>query len=230
MKKFITLIAMLAIAGIASADIVTYDTFTGGTSSATIALDAGHTWLDPNTSAAAGLADSMYFGGTIQVTRTGTALWSDYFSFGVSSSVDAMGAHLVEPAGGGDPNTEFDGTSASVEVTELAGWSFSEIAWQIKIVDDGYNQADAHLFIGDNAESMTEGTADYIVSITALTANSIDQFYLNVAGATTVTLGGLGTQTGIASSTEWIAVPEPATVGMLGLGALVALLIRRIRA
>ncbi len=236
MKKFITYLAMLAIAGIASADIVTYDTFTGttvtgGNNTQTIALDSGHTWIDNNSGSAT--TAPMYFGGTIQVSRTDNEVWQNYFSFGVNSSADAKGAYLVDYAGS-TFSTEFDGTQASAVVTELAGQNVSETAFQIKIVDTAWNQAEIQLFIGANAVTATEGTADYTAVFTGVTANEVNQFYVMAnAGAgqtTTVTLGGLGSNSGIASSTEWIAVPEPATVGMLGLGALVALMIRRIRA
>ena len=231
MKKTIILAVLLGLAALpATADVVTYTGFdgtytaTGGNTTVTQALSTSpdHTWMDMNPSGGTGHAD-MYYAGTI--TMSGTDDWWDGFVFGLRSSVDGKSARIENDI---NPSSliEFDGTAADADISEISGMNFT-IAYQIKLVDLPWNSGRAHLFLGANATAASEGSSDYDVSFTNVTANPIDEFFLSIdakAGRSTI-----ATLSGTTSSTEWI-VPEPATMMILAIGGIGVVLRRRKKA
>ncbi len=222
MKKLITLIALLAIAGIVSADVVDGD-FTGtgfvGTTGQSMNKDL-RGWQN-------------YSGGTGQADYDAA---NDLVEFGMSGSKGAQTGFgqvlLASAISSGDTtfNVSYDIADAGENAFFYATvWGSDDWDWNESIamydVDLAPRNAGSEVlgFI-----SMTDiGTASGTATATLDLSNLANYAYIQV-GVSISKVDGTGSDHGYITNVE--IVPEPATVGMLGLGALVALLVRRIRA
>lgn len=108
--------------------------------------------------------------------------------------------------------------------TNVGAWAAS-MPFVLKVEDMPWNQSRVLVFLGTNATSATEGTANYVsTSDTYInyTANPLNTatFELSVAGwasgASSASLQNFS------SSTSWnpVAVPEPATITLLAIAGL----------
>ena len=219
MKKLITLIALLAIAGIVSADVVDGDlSGTGfvGTTTQSMNKDLSGWQAYP--------------------TRTVYDAANDRVAFGMDGSksmVTGMGQVLLASAiSSGDTtfNVSYDIADAGENARLYATvWGSDDWDWNESIQLSGIATAPR------NAGSAVLGTIDLgsigTASGTATTTLDLSGLagyqYIQV-GVSISKVDGTGSDHGYITNVE--IVPEPATVGMLGLGALVALLVRRIRA
>ncbi len=221
MKKLITLIAMFAIAGIVSADVVNGDfssaTFSDDNVLNHVNIDAG--WFGSET-AAWGIS-----GG--KMVRDVGVVGNGARSFGQMLNDTSLTA--------GDYTLELD-------LDYTANTSFVRIdlySW-----DNNGDGGSIPITIDLNLSSLNHdiGTAGNYTAYHMASTTITDSFTGKVSVDFTLThditdardLFGIRILTDdgpIAVSVDNVSiVPEPATVGMLGLGALVALLVRRIRA
>ncbi len=216
MKKLITLIALIAIAGTASAALVT-----GGGFDTAIIEDItnkpangeknywcanGPTWL--------------VSGG--EATLAGAGLTGS----GLGIFVDNQAATFT-----GTQHLEFDydlslGTGTGALTIEF--WTFDGAgAYDLLKVQYSNNTADpasaANYAVAKTTDSISAtGSGTFVSADFDMTG--IEAFAIRIYN------DGLNTGLGASVSIDDVSiVPEPATVGMLGLGALVALLVRRIR-
>ena len=216
MKKFITLIAMLAIAGTVSAGIVNGD-FTGSEVAANNTVDYDD--LNDGWSHNAWVHDSG--AGTITCNSG-----NNYTSFGQLFESTDTGSKTLKV-------TWMQDTTVAAKEIFIEMWGFSG-------ANDGtFEQNLGKTFDGDGYFIKTATSA-------AGTVTSLGRTHLNRSGDTSwvtteiditmdsgtydyygIRIAGRKNSNMVVSD---VSVPEPATVGMLGLGALVALLVRRIRA
>lgn len=133
-------------------------------------------------------------------------------------------------AAGNSPGTMiFDGalvlSAGSTNVMEIwSGTSYDILqgAATNALTLAGLNQID---FTGWTTPGVTNGTTfNLFQNWSAINTNGATFTFVNLAN-----LGLTGSQTLEATGTGFTVIPEPATIGMLGLGALVTLLIRRMR-
>jgi hypothetical protein len=139
-------------------------------------------------------------------TFKGTLAVSDYITTSDDYSSSGWYVSLMSAV----TDTEIDSTTVSFDAGTLLAiseWTMTETALE---GTDVY-------YILYNSDSID--TADYIITSDYLTLSEAEL----PIGGTDLDID----QTGIFSSSTWVAVPEPATIGLFGLGALSVWFIRR---
>ncbi len=224
MKTRLILMALL-MASVASADVI-YNT---PAIDATYALDTtGNTvsalagvgvFTNPNT-ADIGTVVS-YYAGTISAGYN-PLTWQAGFKIQLLNSSSANVISIGNQQG--DANWGYwlgtAGNQTDLSQTVASG----DIDFQIKVSNEAWNKGTVEIFFGANATSLTEGTADITLNdivISGVSQIAVDTFY-NSGSGNTATISNFGV------GDEWVTpVPEPATIGLLGIGVLVSLIIRR---
>ncbi len=246
MKKLITLIALLAIAGTASAalevgDIAKYIYTANGDSDGTgDFLEGTETWNDVDAYEVGKtgnlvLVDGTDEGMTVSIVNGATGAGNNG---GTAQSALPWAANL---SAGNVVRYMYDKNDGSTHATY--GLNDGLLEFDIGGLDDSLTY---NISITGNG-NVTPRYADETVTVNGATGVNSINYDSYASGNTT---GAEMTWTGISSvggkltiladaadgarvtlgMVQIEVVPEPATVGMLGLGALVALLIRRIRA
>jgi len=227
MKKLITLIALLAIAGVATADIVDGDFSGTGFVSYIVsgALNTSHLdngWYvgfsgDPNAWHYDAATDSVSRG----TGATGSRSFAQCFTSSLTGNqtIKIQWA-MVDADDSSDNRVSYavygvnNGTGTGMTDFDIASWSFGAT------VDTGSTATKLADWRRHNVDS-ADYTADIDIAVDFGTG--YDSYYI---GFSTFNMNAGDSVT----VTDINIVPEPATVGMLGLGALVAMLVRRIRA
>jgi hypothetical protein len=159
-----------------------------------------------DTSTGLGTAGTTLSFGLISEDTTFSA-YSGYNTFGVDTNVYSIGANVY---GYGDTGLNFtDGSTVST--VDAATFTLNaETTVFMSIVSDGSGGADWSWSIGGVDQGNGNiGTFDFSKTYHFVAYGQDDQYIVDI---NSVTLS---------------AIPEPATIGMVGLGALITLLIRR---
>lgn len=228
-------------AGTAAAAFVTYPdlnvNFVGSASAnlttgpVALSLSPDHRFVDPNAGTGQ-VSANRYYGGTI--------LWNGGASaneWGATGRISFLGGpnQVAFRVGDGSQVWRFDSNwygGGQLPATNLP-FSSSNFDFVFKFEDTAWNTAVLKLFVGANANTLTEGTADYV------TIEMGDWSGANALNAISASLSQTAGYTDTASlqivnffsSSEWTpvsAVPEPATLTLLA-GVAAALLVGRRR-
>lgn len=233
--KFAVLFSSLAITAACQAAVVTYPAMNvsytdDGTGNTDVTYTTGPVTLDP---AAGVFLDPDQGSGSVAANR----YYSGILNFSPNSSPDWGAGAVIRlyPSAGG-PAIVFGKPSGSSTLrlgNDLVGALTPSVPFVIKVEDLGWNSSRVLVYIGSNATSATEGTADFTspgdvyLPYTSSPLNRAS-FELSVAGWASGTASASLEQ--FSSSTTWnaVAVPEPGVIALLGTSALMVL--RRSRA
>ena len=215
MKKLIRLIAMFAIAGVATADLIVDSDFSGtgfgAVNTGAIELEAFCDTVGWTTYA---LVDTAYDTVNNEIDRIGTV--SSGRAFGQAFRVADIRAWSATDK----LSVAWTGTVSSDQVViQVMGTSDTTWGGRPRLQDTALPTAAVDLGSFTMADITTTGG----IMAAAISDWSAYTYIVVRVGSENWDGGNISVQ-----SVD--IVPEPATVGMLGLGALVALLIRRIRA
>ncbi len=239
MKKFITYLAMLAIAGAASADVL----LNFSQDSATAAPDSnGNYWnefSDNHDNTTNSLITTANGASGWSMALSGLAGDADNSVVGTPSGNLASSNLGVESGTGVNPYIEnfYSAGSGAVATMVFSGLTVGE-SYTFNIFGLRRQAADQwtqYTLAGGGTDVSTIFQTSYAGNLTPLddiatlaqTADASGEIVFTWSGNKTSDFSGTGTY-GHVNAIE--IVPEPATVGMLGLGALIALLTRRMRA
>lgn len=240
MKKMLIALTLIALAVSAQAGLLTDPDFTVGTSTATNANDFN--WSDGSNRLKAddGLDDWQ----AMKIGNPSTWRWN----------YDAANDKVVYAQIGTAVNGF--GQIVTLAGTESGNWTFT-MDYSVLVDADGDVDVEgvtvlglrdgtsiAGAYMDFNTKDLLEGTSDYTADtllgptdfnpIVGVSTNYSATINLGTAGTYDYLMVRVGFRTGDLTDqievTNVDIVPEPATVGMLGLGALVSLLVRRIRA
>lgn len=240
-NKLYTILILIASSAAATAAVVSYPTLNtslvtyGGVEgrdtksvSVPISTSPDHTWIDPNVDNPALMRPSVYFGGSISFSPADGGSWAS----SVSYALQIGGTNVVTLTSG----LSVDGWRFSGDSTtrDIEGYPrANSFDFVIKIEDAGWNSARAKIFLGENANSATEGTEDYIVNVTNRTSAPIDNilFTSMTESWASADTSSIATLNYAFSSTEWTpvsAVPEPSHyAAILAVAALAYGYVRR---
>ncbi len=238
MKKLITLIAILAITGTASAALIAgwdFDGIDDASTTSSSAYSANDT-MDANLTVATVHHSDP---GELRPQADSYAAidWNNNATANLAGAIAAGQYYTISLAAAGGYEMNLDSISimldaaSSLDADQTFGWA----------ITDSSDSSLSSGTLGDNANfyatvDLTGGTFDGLATTEfrlyawdsgagAAALSNADRFSIGYGNNS----AGDGVMD-IAVAGDIVPVPEPATVGMLGLGALVALLIRRIRA
>lgn len=245
MKKMLIALTMLAMVSVASADVIINFNYRNFTSAITNTY-GGSVWneidnddepdasvttrsdLRSSTGAAlSGVVMTNSVTGGADMTTTDATITNPSWTSAPSNVSWAAASSVIYDTG-------WKGLSGSIGETynmSLSGLD-TNLTWTVRI----FSAADGGGF--DDANFIVEGTTinlDSDGNNEAGPATAVDMQWTNITltdGILNLSIAGINGERlpGINAIQVEGVVPEPATVGMLGLGALVSLLIRRIRA
>ncbi|VGO17220.1 hypothetical protein PDESU_05816 [Pontiella desulfatans] len=224
MKGKLILVSAMA-ASIASATIIHNTPAINGT----YALDAtGNTpsalsgvgiFTNPNTADIGTVA--RYYTGTISAGYN-PASWQAGFKLQLLNSGNANVISIGNQRG--DNNWGYWVGTAGNQVDLSQTVAAGDLDYQIKVSNEAWNKGTVEIFFGANATAASEGTADITLNdlvISGISSIAVDINYNSGSGNT-------ATVSNFAVGDEWVAIPEPATMGMIGLFGGGILFIRRI--
>ena len=229
-KKLMMMIAMLAIAGIGVADVIKIDfgyastpdhsdqvTFNGeGWNRVGITVSDGANLQ--NTSGVEAATCTLSSTGAFQTENVATDFTYDWVVDGASME-DGMKAAA--------------GETTTFTITGLTGGTAYNISMVSERNKDAFEDTDYKVngvySTGDASKNWNSQTSEATIS-TGYVFMEWSNIAVTSGGTLTITAASAAGERALINGLRIEAVPEPATVGMLGLGALVALLVRRIRA
>jgi hypothetical protein len=216
----------------ASASVINYpsldQTFTHtstgsdfNTSAGPVAIDATHVFNDGRSGSPVA-PNTRYYGGFYSYSPNSHPDWGGAFEIQFKY---ASGDSFRFGKFGGSTNLRVqaptaDGQSDNTGVSGIA----SMLPFVVKFEDDNWNRATARVFLGSAAEALAEGTPT--LSYTGLVSDiDVVSVQLNYGHAGWASGPSSASVSGFFSSTTWtpVVIPEPATLGLLAGGALLAL-------
>ena len=221
MKKALVILAALSMAAAAQADVILSWTFAGATTpvsqvadSIDANLDTGSGLNDLTRGAGAGTSAGASSFRTTGFQNNGIAVGNtDYFQFSLSAAAGYT-LSLNSLTGAFLGTTSF---SVSPGVSHQWGYSFDNSSYTL---------------IGTAQARIGNGNTTFDFSGTSALQNvaASETVYLRYYASGQTSTGGWGiNSTGMTVDATLTSVPEPATMGLLGLGALAMVLRRKIR-
>jgi hypothetical protein len=216
----------------ASASVITYPaldqsfshTSTGSDFSTTagpVSLDAAHVFNDGRSGSPVA-ANTRYYGGYYSYSPNGTPDWGGAFELQFNYAGGSQ-FRLGKFAGSTNLRVQASTADGQSDNTGVSGIA-SMLPFVVKFEDDAWNRATARIFLGAAAETPTEGAPT--LSFTGLVSEiDVVSVQLNYSHAGWASGPSSAAVTGFFSSTTWtpVVIPEPATLGLLAGGALLAL-------
>ncbi len=232
MKKLITLIAMLAIAGMATADVlISFGETTGNVASPD---DNGNYWneADQNDTVAS-LIDEDNVASGISMTVSANGDTANNAGPTTAAGAFATYAMSVQNATGESPSWEYiynDGNNATASTVTFGGMAEGYLLELVIFGGAGIN-ANSYESLYELSGGGATVSQAIVTGAAGVANNSLVATLSQTADASGNVVLTLSAASGRYSQLNAIQiVPEPATVGLLGLGALIALLARRMQA